>query len=255
MTTGIRSPGEFCWLNMLTPQPDQARAFFAKVLGWTYSEIPGMGYGVKVAGHDIGGLFDLEGPNTPKGTKAHIGVMVKVENADATCAKVVALGGTAMPAFDIGGRLRMAVCHDPNGAGFDLWESKAALGTVVDSSLHGAPSWFETPTSDTGRAAKFYSELFGWTTEVLPLGDSTYTDFKRGTEPVAGMMEITKDMGGMRPHWRVNFTVNDADEAAREALALGGTISVKLHDIPEVGRFCGITSPQGVAFLVLQYRS
>ena len=32
MTTGVRKPGEFCWINMLTPQPAEARAFFAGAL-------------------------------------------------------------------------------------------------------------------------------------------------------------------------------------------------------------------------------
>ena len=31
----------------------------------------------------------------------------------------------------------MAVCHDPNGAEFDIWEPKAMPGTDADSSLHG----------------------------------------------------------------------------------------------------------------------
>ena len=43
MATGIRKTGEFCWINMLTPQPEQACAFFGTLLGWTYAEMPGMG--------------------------------------------------------------------------------------------------------------------------------------------------------------------------------------------------------------------
>ena len=35
MSHGIRKPGEFCWINVITPQPDAAREFFAAVLGWT----------------------------------------------------------------------------------------------------------------------------------------------------------------------------------------------------------------------------
>src|SRR5258708_26859303 len=124
MTTRTRKPGEFCWINMLAPRPAEARDFFGKLLGWPYGEIPGMGHVIKVSGHDIGGLFDIESPQTPPGTPPFIGVMVKVESADATAAKVIALGGTAMSAFDIMDAGRMAVCHDPNGAQFDLWEPK-----------------------------------------------------------------------------------------------------------------------------------
>ena len=33
MTTGVRRTGDFCWINMLTPNPAKAREFFAKLLG------------------------------------------------------------------------------------------------------------------------------------------------------------------------------------------------------------------------------
>ena len=251
MPTGTRKAGEFCWINMLTPQPAQARTFFGTLLGWTYVEMPGMGHSVQVGGRNIGGLFDLEGPNTPKGTPPLIGVMVKVESADIACKKVTSLGGNARPAFDIMDRGRMAVCTDPSGAEFDVWEPKKLLGTDVDSTLHGAPSWFETMTTDVDHAAAFYSALFGWTQKVTP--GSNYTTFKHGTTPVAGMMAITPQMGKQRPHWCTYFTVKNADETALEAVALGAELSMALRDIPGIGRFSGITSPQGVTFYVIQY--
>jgi predicted enzyme related to lactoylglutathione lyase len=253
MTTGTRKTGEFCWSNMLTPQPEQARAFFGQLLGWRYGEIPGLGHLVKVGGRDIGGVFDLAGPNTPPGTPPHIGVMVKVESADAVGAKVTALGGKAKPAFDIKDQGRMAVCTDPNGARFDVWEPKKFLGTDADSTLHGAPSWFETMTTDADRAAKFYSELFGWTPEVMPMPGSQYTTFKLGTANVAGMLQITPQMGELRPHWVTYFTVRDADDTARETVKLGAKLCMTMKDVPGVCRFCGITSPQGVTFRVVQY--
>ena len=101
--------------------------------------MPGMGHRVQVDGHDIGGLFDLAGPNTPPGMPPLIGVMVKVESADAAGEKVTALGGKAMPAFDIMDQGRMAVCFDPNGAQFDVWEPKKGPGTDVDTSLDRQP--------------------------------------------------------------------------------------------------------------------
>jgi uncharacterized protein len=250
---GTRKTGEFCWINMLTPQPPEARAFFGKLLGWTYLEIPGIGHRVQVGGRDIGGLFDLEGPNTPPGTPPLIGVMVKVDSADAACEKVTSLGGRAKPAFDIMDNLRMAVCFDPNGAEFDVWEPKKGHGTDVDSNLHGAPSWFETMTTDVDRAAKFYSELFGWLPQVMPMPGGSYTTFKLRAADVAGMMQITPPMGALRPHWATYFTVRDADETAREAVKLGARLCMTMKNVPGVGRFCGITSPQGVTFRVVQY--
>lgn len=251
---GLRKPGEFCWINMLTPQPAEAREFYSKLFGWTYEEIPGIGHIMLVQGHAIGGLFDLNAPNTPPGTPAHIGIMMKVENADAVAEKVKSLGGTATPGFDIMDSGRMSCCSDPNGARFDLWEPKSKPGTDVDTELHGATSWCETMTTDTARAAKFYSELFGWTPEVMPMPEGfEYTTFKMDGEFVAGMMKIVPQMGPMPPHWGVYFTVNDTDETARQAAALGAKLCVEPRDIANVGRFCGITSPQGVSFYVIKY--
>ena len=254
MTTGTRKPGEFCWINMLTPQPAAAREFFTKLLGWTYAEIPGMGHTIKVGGRDIGGLFDLAGPNTPQGTPAMIGVMVKVESADAAAMKVVSLGGRAQPAFDIADQGRLAVCFDPNGAEFDVWQAKAVLGMDVDSELHSAPSWFETLTSDVDRAAKFYSGLFGWIADEIPMPGGKYIALKLRGASVAGAMQITPKMTGMQPHWKTYFSVKDADAATREAVELGATISMTMKDIPGGGRICGITSPQGVPFYLAQYK-
>lgn len=253
MTTGVRGPGEFCWINMLTLEPAKAREFFGTLLDWTYAEIPGMGHIVKVGGRDIGGLFDLQSPNTPAGTPPLIGVMIKVASADAACAQVMSLGGKAKPAFDIMDNLRMAVCTDPNGAEFDVWEPRKGLGTDVDSEQHGAPSWFETPTTDTDRAATFYSGLFGWTPEVMSMPDLTYITFKHGAGYVGGMLQITPRMGKMKPHWTTYFTVRNADETAREAAALGAKICTPMIEVPGVGRFCAIASPQGVPFEIIQY--
>jgi predicted enzyme related to lactoylglutathione lyase len=179
--------------------------------------------------------------------------MVKVDSADATVERVTSLGGRAKPAFDIMEQGRMAVCFDPNGAEFDVWEPRRSHGTDADTSHHGAPSWFETITTDVDRAAAFYVKLFGWTPEVMPIPGMTYTTFKFGEAFVAGMMPITPAMGTMRPHWGTYFTVTNVDESARQAEALGAKICMPLRDVPGVGRFCGLTSPQGVMFYVITY--
>lgn len=254
MTTGLRRTGDFCWFNMLTPQPAAAREFFAALLGWSYVEMPGVGHGVRVGGRDIGGLYDLASPLTPPGTPPMIGVMLKVQSADETARQAAALGGRSKPPFDIGDAGRLAVCHDPNGAEFDAWEPRSMRGTDVDSALHGAPSWFETLTTDVARGAAFYSRLFGWTAHTLTMPTHSYTVFKLGDDFIAGSMAITPEMGELSPHWSTYFTVQDVDATARLAAERGARVCVPPRDIPDVGRFCGLVSPQGVTFYAITYR-
>lgn len=254
MTTGIRRNGDFCWINILTPNPKDARDFFSKLLGWTYADMDGMGDLISVGGAKVGGLFDIDSPQTPKGTPPVIGVMVKVDDANTMAEKANSLGGKANPPMDIMENGRMVMCEDPNGAHIDFWQPKKQEATTADTSKHGVPSWFENYTSDVDRATKFYSGLFEWVPEVMDMGNMNYTTFKLGDEPpIAGMMAITSEMGPMPPHWATYFTVDDADEAVRKAQELGGSVLMPAMDIPNVGRFAALTSPQGVMFSVIKY--
>ena len=253
MAQGTRKIGDFCWMNMLTPEPEKARAFFAELLGWTYGEMPGLGHGVRVGGHDVGALFDVKSERTPEGSEPQIGVVLKVASADATVAKVNAEGGKAEPAFDVMDAGRLAVCRDPDGAEFDVWEPKNEHGSEVDGAEHGAPSWFELFAKDHERSASFYAAVFGWQPGVMPMPELTYTIFKLGEDYVGGMLGITPAMGELAPHWATYFTVRDVEATARRAVELGAELFFAPKDVPNVGRFCGIRSPQGVPFYAMQY--
>lgn len=253
MPTATRNPGDFCWMNMITPRPAEARAFFGQLLGWTFDDMPGMGHSVLVDGHAIGGIFDLDGPQTPPGTKPVIGAMIKVASADAAGEKVKALGGECTIVFDVGDAGRIAVCYDLDGANIDVWEPKASAGMDVDPALHGAPSWYEIMSRDPGRAAAFYTALFGWTAESMPMPDGEYTTFKLGDDFVAGLMAMPPELGDAPSQWGTYFTVRDVDATAQQAVALGANLVVPPQDVPGVGRFCGIVSPQGVMFYAITY--
>jgi predicted enzyme related to lactoylglutathione lyase len=253
MTAGVRKPGQFCWINILTADLPQAKAFFEKVLGWTYFDMGGIGYGIRVDGKDMGGMFDLHGPNTPPGTPPVVGVMLKVEDADRTAERVKALGGEVKMVMDVFDAGRMAVCHDPDGANFDVWQPRKEPGTTVDDQRPGAFSWSECIAMDVPRARKFYCDLFGWTFDTKQMPGFEYTMFMLDGEYVGGMMPLMPEMGPLPAHWGTYFTVENVDETARIAVAAGGTITMPLMDIPDTGRMVGIASPQGVHFYAITY--
>lgn len=256
MTTGSRKNHDFCWINLMTPDSEKAKAFYAGLLGWAYAEMTGVPGGslIQVAGKNAGCVMDLDVPGIPQGIPAIIGAMVKVTDAEATVKRIVAMGGKAEPIHDAMENGRMCECTDPNGAVFWLWQPKKQVGFEHDSRAHGGATWFETITSNHDRAVAFYSEVFGWKTDPQPMpGGGTYTLFLLDGEPVAGAMGATPQMGNVPPHWSVSFAVNNADEVASKAVELGGTICMQVHDLTGVGRFVGLVSPQGVAFTAIQW--
>jgi predicted enzyme related to lactoylglutathione lyase len=130
----------------------------------------------------------------------------------------------------------------------------------VASIAHGAPTWFEARTNDADRASKFYAELFAWKPEVQEIPNAMrYTIFKYGSAgptemaQVGVMMQIGPETGDMPPHWATFFHVNHVDETSRSAAEHGGKVLMPPHDIPTVGRFAALESPQGVKFLVIKF--
>lgn len=81
----------------------------------------------------------------------------------------------------------------------------------------------------------------------------SYTTFKMAGADVAGLMPVLPHMGKVRPHWGTYFAVKNVDKTWLEAVKLGARLCVPVREIPGVGRFCGITSPQGVTFYVITY--
>ena len=68
-----------------------------------------------LGGEEIGGMWDTSSPNMPPNTPPCIGLMIRVESADAVSAKANELGGLGKPAFDVGptGRMRPSIRSRP----------------------------------------------------------------------------------------------------------------------------------------------
>jgi predicted enzyme related to lactoylglutathione lyase len=118
---------------------------------------------------------------------------------------------------------------------------------------HGAFSWFELTTTDVEGAKKFYSNLFGWDTEEMPMADMNYTMVKVGEEGLGGIMSIPPKAEGSPPNWGVYVTVDDVDATAKKAEELEGKILVPPTDIPNVGRFSVLQDPQGAVISAITY--
>jgi len=117
----------------------------------------------------------------------------------------------------------------------------------------GAFSWCELMTTDVEGAKKFYTNLFGWQTEEMPMENMTYTIVKVGAEGLGGIMSIPPLAEGSPPNWGVYVTVDDINATAGRTEALGGKILIPPTDIPNVGRFCVVQDPQGAVISAIQY--
>jgi predicted enzyme related to lactoylglutathione lyase len=117
----------------------------------------------------------------------------------------------------------------------------------------GTFSWADLSTNDVDAAASLYGELFGWEIEKQDLPDGgVYAMARIGGKDVAAISTIQDEQVkmGIPPHWNVYITVEDAEQAAKQCEAAGGTILAPAFDVMVFGRMAVIADPTGAIFNV-----
>lgn len=126
---------------------------------------------------------------------------------------------------------------------------------VVKSYPDGVFSWIDLSTTNVEEAKAFYTGLFGWEYEDLPLGDfGFYTMFQIDGHNVAGMGPMMPEMQeqGIPPFWSSYVNHSDVDAIAAKIEAAGGTVIAPAMDIFDSGRMGMYQDPTGAMFGVWQ---
>lgn len=261
------------WIDTRLPSPEDAVDFYGRLFGWAFDNRPAGAGSYFVATLD-GRLVSaagsrLAGAPSMTGWTTYIGVA----DADASAAKVRDAGGTVLAEpTELGDAARIAVCADPAGAAFGLWEPGSMKGAQVVNSPN---SWnfSELHTRDIDGAKRFYSTVLGWEVDEVDMGALAgqmvrlpgYADFLEQFDPelrkrhadfgappgfsecVAWIHPLSGDDAS--PCWNVTFTVANADEVAHRARELGGSVVVEPFDIAPV-RSAVLRDPAGAQFTV-----
>ncbi len=238
--------GQPVWLDLSTPDAEAARRFYGAVLGWEF-DIGGPetgGYAMCRVGDAFAAGIGQQAPDqqTPPAWTVYFGV----EDADAAVAAIEGAGGaTLVPTMNVLDFGRLAICQDPTGAVFGLWQPVQHVGAgIVDED--GAMAWCEVNTRDSEAAVRFYNTVFGLTAQRTDSPETTYYMLSNGAGPVAGVLQMTAEWGDLPPHWMAYFRVPNAEAAKRAVEANGGQVPYGPFDTP-YGRILVVIDPQGAA--------
>jgi len=257
--TGIPATGtkgRFVWHELMTPDPDAAKTFYGKVVGWKTSEMEGapMKYSFWLAGDTpdtmIGGLMELTKEASDMGAPPAWLAYIEVPDADAAVEHTVKSGGKViLPAQTMEGAGRFAILQDPQGVTFAVITSAKPLGPENDPAPREF-SWHELTTTDLPAAIDFYQQLFGWEKKSeFDMGDmGLYYMFGRDRFTYGGMMKKPAEAPGV--YWLHYARVDSADAAAERAKEAGGNIIVGPMEVPGGDRIAVIVDPQGATFAV-----
>jgi predicted enzyme related to lactoylglutathione lyase len=278
-------------VDVSEPDPEAALDFYGGLFGWEFEDVmpPASEGRYLIARSAASGwsLFDTSGASRG-GDVAAVGSVPEaapptamwntyfwVDSADETVAKVGdAGGGVLTEPFDFLDACRMAVCTDPEGAAFRVWEAREHRGARLVNDP-GALNFNGLNTRDVEGARSFYGSVLGWETLAMPGGAEMWTlpgygDYLEGYHPdlrkqmaeagaperfedvVATINPIADDQPDTPAHWSVTFATDDADATARKATELGGTVIVPPFDAPWV-RMTVIADPQGATFIASKF--
>ncbi|MDO9396831.1 MAG: VOC family protein [Herbiconiux sp.] len=263
-------PGVTCWVDTEQPDPAAAADFYGGLFGWSFEnamppDAPEVYLIATLGGRDVGAI------GTASGSSARWSTYVAVDDADTAAAAVTSAGGGILQApQDAGPGGRMAVCADPQGAEFRLWQARRRLGSQIVNEP-GSWNFSDLRTTRPRDAEQFYRAVFGW--QYLDLGEGVrsmiavpgYGDHLAATadpgihERQAGAPEGFADVIGAvqqagadePPHWHVTFSVDSRDESARRAVELGGTVTGTADT--RWAALATVRDPQGATFSVSQF--
>ncbi|MCG6496128.1 VOC family protein [Kitasatospora sp. A2-31] len=116
----LNEPGALGWVELLTRDPDGARAFYPAVFGWSVN--PSEQYTQwGLSGEDFGGMLTMDDRFPPQ-VPAHWLPYFAVADADVATFRAGNLGGDVlMPPVSMANDRRIAVLRDPMGAAFGIY--------------------------------------------------------------------------------------------------------------------------------------
>lgn len=237
------APGTPSWVDIGSPDPQGAAAFYGALFGWVIefdSRPEAGGYAMcMLNGVPAAGMGPQMNPDMPP----FWAMYVTVVDAAATMTRVAELGGTVIvPDFDVLDVGRMGILQDPTGAFISVWQPLSHIGSGVVNEP-GAFVWNEISTPNIEAATSFYGALFGWGL------DTQFTSPDAAGFTVAGELVCGGHTAGEGefPAWSVWFAVDDCDASAARVVELGGTIVMPPSDL-DFGRGAVVTDPYGAVF-------
>ena len=118
----------------------------------------------------------------------------------------------------------------------------------VERYKQGTPCWIDLSTTDQDGAKAFYSEIFGWDYQDIPMGKGQVYSIAKldGSDAGAIFTQVAQEAeAGVPPHWKVYFAVDDIDATASKVSDLGGTVIADEFDEDESGQMMMAQDPTG----------
>lgn len=247
--------GQFSWVDLMSADIDEAKAFYAKLFGWDAVDQDTQGGPPYVIfeqdGKHVAGMGALTDEMRANGVPPCWNSYVNVDDVNEIVGRVEEFGGkVTMPPMQVLQAGHMAGFQDPTGAFLFVWQKLEHIGARVVNEP-GTLCWNELATTDVERAREFFGALFDWDFAEHDGTPTKYYITKVDGRENGGLMQMNDEWEGIPPCWCVYFAVADVEATVAKVTELGGGVNVPPFDIP-VGRMSVVADPHGAVFSVIQ---
>jgi uncharacterized protein len=237
------------WIDVSSPDPAAAAAFYGALFGWDAPEAPPEFGGYRIFsknGLPVAGVGPLtEGP--PSWT-----TYINVDDADAAAARVSEAGGTlVVPPMDLpAGNGRIGFAIDPAGGFVGLFQAGPNHSGAALVNELGTLVWNELNVRDPHSVTSFYSQVFGWDFAAMEGAPSEYHVVMLHGRAIAGVMTMNENFPEHVPtHWLPYFVVENAAATAAACEANGGGVVVPPYETG-MGPMAVLHDPAGAVFAI-----
>jgi uncharacterized protein len=249
--------GKVVWVDLVTPDLESARRFYAGLFSWTFRDVLSNDKNFTLAlldGRPVAGLVQRPVPTGERKQPAWL-TFIAVRDVGAVERTVVAHGGRVLsPPRAYPQRGRQSILADPQGAVFAVLESSSGDPPDVLASP-GDWIWSSLITRDPDAGAAFYQELFGY--EVFELDDSEdgreHNLLATDGYARASANSLPSGASNLHSHWLNFVRVVSTRDSAAKVVALGGRVLVEPHSDRHGGVVAVVADPSGAPFGLLEW--
>lgn len=117
---------------------------------------------------------------------------------------------------------------------------------------YGQVVWRDLVSPEPETSAKFYKNVFGWTSKQTGTEEEPYWLFSLNGKPVAGMYRMRENNKLAGGEWLSYFSVNSPGDLISKLKSNGGNLVIKQTDIPGRGKVALLSDPQGAYFALIK---
>jgi len=248
--------GKVVWADLVTPDLDGARRFYAGLFGWTFRDVRAGDKNFVVAlldGRPVAGLVQRPVPTGERRQPAWLTFISVLDVGEAEKTALAHGGKVLSPPRAYPKRGRQAILADPQGAVFAVLQSSSGDPADVLASP-GDWIWSSLITRDANAGAAFYQAIFGYEVFELASDDgSEHHLLATDGYARASANSLPTNVSGLHTHWLNFVRVVSTNDAVAKAVALGGRVLIEPHLDRHGGMVAIVADPSGAPFGMLEW--